>query len=174
VVSAHRVGPSALASEDAPAPVARGARPVQVAVAAHPEPVAAPALPEPEEPDLEIEPEAPVPPRRLVPLSDEASRVVLARGITREGMRADPSPRLARSRELTLAVHLEMDGPPLHVQVHVEPGEGDAGPWLRFKDLAPDMAERLDRLLTGLWTLSAGDGPEHALVVCEILEAPRG
>ena len=68
-------------------------------------------------------------------------------------MRADPSPRLARSGELSLALHLESGSPPLRVRAHVEPGEEDSGPWLRFKDLAPAEAERLDRLLTGLWVL---------------------
>jgi len=199
LVSAHSVGPSALTQSDADAPLPR--KPAAAPIAAHPEPaaVAEPvaAAPveapvealepdlepdieldlEPElEPDIELdlEPEPPAPPRRLVPLCDEASRVVLAHGLSREGMRADPSPRLARSTELSLALHLETDGPPLQVRVQVEPGEADAGPWLRFKDLAPAESERLDRLLTGLWVLAGGDGPEHALVVCEILDPSPG
>lgn len=181
VVSAHRVGPSALGEGEAPAPRAQKPAPAAVAAAApipaervEPalEPALAPDLEADLEPDLDREP--PAPPRRQVPLSDEASRVVLAHGLSREGMRADPSPRLARSSELLLALHLEPGGAPLQVRVHVEPGEGDAGPWLRFKDLAPEDGERLDRLLTGLWVVGAGDGPEHALVVCEILDPPRG
>jgi hypothetical protein len=185
VVSAHRLGPSALSLGDAATQEPRPPKPAPAPIAARPElpapvapiaaePLEAPAeavAPEPE-PELELEP--PAPPRRLVPLCNEASRVVLARGLTREGMRADPSPRLARGGELTLALHLESDGPPLRVRVQVEPGESDAGPWLRFKDLAPTDGERLDRLLTGLWVLAAGDGPEHTLVVCEILDPPHG
>ena len=183
VVSAYTAGPSALA-EEAPAEATRGpraaaessaARPTRAAIA-KPEPAGAAGVPgnslraqvdpDPEEP--------PASPRRLIPLSKEASRVVLAHGLSREGMRADPSPRLTRSREVTLALHLETDGPPLRVRAHVEPGEADAGPWLRFKDLAPAESERLDRLLTGLWVLPSGDGPEHALVVCEILDPSPG
>jgi hypothetical protein len=185
VVSAHRLGPSALARGDATSPEPRPPKPVPAGVAAIPmppvpvepipaEPLAAPAeaLEAELEPELELDP--PAPPRRLVPLCNEASRVVLARGLTREGMRADPSPRLSRSAEVTLALHLESDSPPLQVRAQVEPGEADAGPWLRFKDLAPADGERLDRLLTGLWVLAAGDGPEHTLVVCEILDPPHG
>ena len=100
--------------------------------------------------------------------------MVLAHSLSREGMRAAPSPRLERGRELDLALHLEADAPPLRVRAHVEPGEGDAGPWLRFKDLAPADGERLDQLLTGLWTLSAEGGPEQSLVVCEILDPSHG
>jgi hypothetical protein len=110
----------------------------------------------------------------LIPLCDEASRVVLARGLSREGMRADPSPRLARSSEVSLALHLASDAPPLRVNARVEPGEAGEGPWLRFKDLSPAEAERLDALLAGLSVFSAGDGPEHALVVCEIVGPDRG
>ena len=189
VVSAHRVGPSALTPGDATAQEPRPAKPVPSPIAARPEPLlplepipaepleAPPEALAPElapEPELDLDLEPPAPPRRLVPLCNEASRVVLARGLSREGMRADPSPRLARCSELTLALHLESDGPPLQVRVQVEPGEADAGPWLRFKDLAPADGERLDRLLTGLWVLAAGDGPEHTLVVCEILDSSDG
>jgi hypothetical protein len=189
LVSAYSVGPSALPQADATADAPLPTKPAAAPVVARPEPaaVAEPAPTEPIEtpgealaPDLEtdfesdLEPEPPAPPRRLVPLCDEASRVVLAHGLCREGMRAEPSPRLARSGELTVALHLESDGPPLRVRVQVEPGEVDAGPWLRFKDLAPADGERLDRLLTGLWAVPAGDGPENALVVCEILDPPHG
>jgi hypothetical protein len=127
------------------------------------------------DPDEELE--TPALPRRLVPLSSEASRVVLARGLSRDGMRADPSQRLARSAELNLALHLEVGGPPIHVRAHVEPavaGEPEPGPWLRFTELAPGDGERLDALLAGLSIFAGGDGPEHALVVCEILEPPCG
>lgn len=199
VVSAHRVGPSALPQDRAPALAPRSPKPAAAPLPARAEPpdaveaalgqrIEAPAedpAPAPDpglEPDpeqelesgAELEPESPAPPRRLVPLCDEASRVVLAHGISREGMRADPSPRLARSGELLLALHLETDGPPLRVRVNVEPGEAGDGPWLRFKDLAPAECERLERLLTGLWVVGTGDGPEHSLVVCEILDPPHG
>jgi hypothetical protein len=117
-------------------------------------------------------PAAPQRPRAVVPLSAEASRVVLARSLSREGMRADPSPRLARAAEVSIALHLELDGPPLRVRAHVEPGED--GPWLRFKDLTPAELERLDALLAGLCVFAGGDGPEHALAVCEILETHGG
>lgn len=181
VVSAHSVGPSALTGDDATAdapfppklaeaPSAAREGPTASAEAVVAELAAAPA----ESLALDLEPEPPLPPRRLVHLSDEASRVVLAHSLSREGMRANPSPRLARSSELSLALHLESDSPPLRVRVHVEPGEGESGPWLRFKDLAPAEGERLDRLLTGLWVLAAGDGPEQTLVVCEILDPPHG
>ena len=125
-------------------------------------------------------------PRRLVPLCDEASRVILARSLSRDGLRADPSPRLARSAVLRLALHVEAGGPAILVTAHVEPGasrepgesgapgEMDPGLWLRFKDLAPSDGERLDALLAGLSIFAGGDGPEHALVVCEILDPPHG
>ncbi len=130
--------------------------------------------------DPESESEPTTLPRRLVPLSDEASRVVLARGLSRDGMRADPSLRLARSGELKLALHVDLGGPPILVRAHVEPAAADAsgspapGPWLRFSDLAPADGERLDALLAGLSIFAGGDGPEHALVVCEILDTPPG
>jgi hypothetical protein len=109
-----------------------------------------------------------------VHLSSQASRVVLAHSLSREGMRAAPSPRLARIQELELALHLEAGAPPLRVRAQVEPGEGEAGPWLRFKDLSPADGERLEQLLTGLWAISAEGGPEQSLVVCEIVEPEPG
>lgn len=180
LVVAHSTGPSALARDEALAahaplppkaaadPIARLPEPVSSAPASPPAPIAAPAE------DAAPASEPPVPPRRLVHLSDAASRVILAHSLSRAGMRADPSPTLEQSQELYLALHLESDGPPLRVLAHVEPGEGDSGPWLRFKDLAPAEGERLDRLLTGLWTVSAEGGPEQALVVCEILDPSDG
>jgi hypothetical protein len=177
LVVAHSGGPSALAREEAPgsSPLPRA----PAAIAARPEPVAsAPAAAPPSPIPAPPEPAAPVqepaaPQRKLVHLTDAASRVVLAHSLSRAGMRAEPSPRLAQSGELFLALHLESDGPALRVRAQVEPGEGDSGPWLRFKDLAPAEGERLDRLLTGLWALSTEGGPEQALVVCEILD-PHG
>ena len=128
----------------------------------------------------EDEADRPALPRRLVPLCNEASRVVLARGLSRDGMRADPSLRLARSAELSLALHVDFGGPPIRVHAHVEPGaaavagDPEAGPWLRFADLTPADGERLDAMLAGLSIFAGGDGPEHALVVCEILDPPHG
>jgi hypothetical protein len=180
LVVAHSSGPSALARDEALAKAAPPPKPVTAAIATDPEPVASTpaALPAPvAAPAEDDEPpagEPPVPPRRLVHLTDAASRVVLAHSLSRAGMRADPSPSLEQSRELCLALHLESDGPPLRVCAHVEPGEGDSGPWLRFKDLAPADGERLDRLLTGLWAVSAEGGPEQSLVVCEILDPSQG
>jgi hypothetical protein len=116
-------------------------------------------------------------PRRPVPLSAEASRVVLARGLSREGMRAEASPRLARGGELCLALHVDSAGPPIHVRASVEPaspGEPDKGLWLRFCELAADAGQRLDALLAGQAIFAGGDGPEHALVVCEIVEPRQG
>jgi hypothetical protein len=177
LVAAHSTGPSALAREEAtgnaplpPRPPATAPRPEPLASApgTPPAPVAAPAE------DAASALAIPVPPRRLVHLSDAASRVVLAHSLSRTGMRADPSPRLEQGREIHLALHLDSDGPPVRVRAHVEPGEGDSGPWLRFKDLVPAEGERLDRLLTGLWALSAEGGPEQALVVCEILDPCPG
>ena len=95
-------------------------------------------------------------------------------------MRADPSLRLARSAELSLALHVDFGGPPIRVRAHVEPGaaaaagDPEAGPWLRFADLTPADGERLDAMLAGLSIFAGGDGPEHALVVCEILDPPHG
>ena len=128
----------------------------------------------------ESEADRPALPRRLVPLCNEASRVVLARGLSRDGMRADPSLRLGRSAELSLALHVDFGGPPIRVRAHVEAGAAAAagdpqpGPWLRFADLTPADGERLENLLAGLSIFAGGDDLEHALVVCEILDPPRG
>jgi hypothetical protein len=181
LVSTHSRGPSAL--EKAEAPAAHAPKPLEpgapTASEARPRDLAPPAVvARPSAPELEAETdeegEAPAPPRRRVHLSSEASRVVMAHSLSREGMRAAFNPRLARCRELELALHLEAGAPPLRVRAHVEPGEGETGPWLRFKDLSPAEGERLDRLLTGLWALSAEGGPEQSLVVCEIVEPEPG
>jgi type II secretory pathway component GspD/PulD (secretin) len=50
----------------------------------------------------------------------------------------------------------------------------DKGLWLRFAQLTPDAGERLDALLAGQAIFAGGDGPEHALIVCEILESVEG
>ena len=182
LVSTHSRGPSALEKAEAPAPhapkplepPARAASEASSRELAPAAPVARPSAPEREAETDEESEAAPAPPRRLVHLSSEASRVVLAHSLSREGMRAAFSPRLARCRELELALHLEAGAPPLRVRAHVEPGEGETGPWLRFKDLSPAEAERLDQLLTGLWALSPEGAPEQSLVVCEIVEPEPG
>jgi hypothetical protein len=178
LVLAHSAGPSALAREDVPEPGPAAAEPAPAPPApareaSAPANAAAPTDP-PSPPEPERPAEAPAAPRRLVHLSEDASRVILAHSLTREGMRTGPSPRFERARELELALHLEAGAPPLRVRVHVEPGQGDAGPWLRFKDLPPAEGERLDQLLTGLFAVSAEDGAEQSLVVCEIVEPERG
>jgi hypothetical protein len=142
LVSTHSRGPSALEKADAPARAPRPAEPqAPAAPEAGPRELAAPAAAPPSAPEREAETdeesEAPAPPRRRVHLSSEASRVVMAHSLSREGMRAAFNPRLARCRELELALHLEAGAPPLRVRANVEPGEGESGPWLRFKDLSP-------------------------------------
>jgi hypothetical protein len=108
----------------------------------------------------------------VVPLSDEAARVVLGRDLSRAGMRADASARLVRGDEVLIALHVDHDGPPLVLRARVEADAETDGPWLRFKELSDAEAGRLDSLLAAFPVLAAGDGPEHPLVVCEIL-APR-
>ena len=175
VASERELEPAAAALEPIEAPGESGALALEADL--EPDLAADPEQDLVSEVELGDELEAPSLPRRLVPLSREASRVILARSLSREGMRADPSQRLARSAELSLALHVDVGGPPLHVRAHVEPGAAgasDPGPWLRFTELAPGDGERLDALLAGLAIFAGGDGPEHALVVCEILEPPHG
>jgi hypothetical protein len=112
--------------------------------------------------------------RRSVALNAEAARVLLARDLTREGMRTDASPRLPDGAELALALHAEPGAPPFQVRVRVEQPAGEDSAWLRFADLPPAQGDRLSAMLAGLSLFAGSAGAEHALVVCEILDASKG
>ena len=79
------------------------------------------------------------------------------------------------ARELNLALHLEIGGPPLRVRVHVEPRRGETpAPGFASRISRPPMASASTACSRVSGCFAAGDGPEHALVVCEILDPPHG
>jgi hypothetical protein len=185
VVAIHTTGPSPLDAATPPPPrlaaaaVAPPAALEEIPAAPLAAASAPPAPPQglPSDPTPAGESSGPARPpaaRRVVPLSDAAARVVLARDVSRQGMRADASPRLASATALRLALHVLAGEPPLVVQAQVEPGPSDEGVWLRFKELAPAERDRLDAVIGGLSVFDVGDGRDAALVVCEILDAPEG
>jgi hypothetical protein len=177
MVSLYAAGPSALAGARRgahPAVPAKAGPPVPPATAPEPAPPLVEAAPAPPAEPVAFEPEPPAPPlvrRRGVALNAEASRVLLARDLSREGMRADRSRRLPHGAALSLALHAEPDAPPLTVRVRVEQAEDEDAAWLRFEDLAAADGDRLSAMLASLSLFAGSDRAEHALVVCEILDA---
>jgi hypothetical protein len=110
--------------------------------------------------------------RRVIALSQEATRVLVGRDISRKGMRVEPTPSLALGSELQIALHVAGQDTPLVVDVRVHRDDGARGLVLRFVDLPEGVSGYLDRMLGDLPGLvGAADGGDQPFVVSEIVEA---
>jgi hypothetical protein len=108
--------------------------------------------------------------RRVVALSEEATRVLVGRDISVGGMRVNPNPRLSVGDDIRLAMHVEQLSVPLVVTAKVHRDDGERGLVLRFHHLEPEAARALDAMLDTLPVIdpSASD-PGTGQVVTEIL-----
>ncbi len=110
--------------------------------------------------------------RRVIALSQEATRVLMGRDISPHGMRVDPSPNLEVGKELQIAIHVAGHEAPLVVDVRVDRDGGEQGVVLQFVELTPTGAGFLEDMLGELPALagSVECGGEKAFVVSEIVE----
>ena len=109
--------------------------------------------------------------RRVIALSQEATRVLVGRDISRNGMRVESTPSLTLGSELQIALHVPGHETPLVVDVRVHRDDGERGLVLHFVDLPETGASYLEQMLgalPGLANASGDHGPE-AFVVSEIV-----
>ena len=76
--------------------------------------------------------------------------MVMGRDLSMGGMRIEPHPELSVGDRLELAIYAEAEGNPAVVKAEVIRAEDGVGLGLRFLDLDPGVATRLERLVTQL------------------------
>jgi hypothetical protein len=87
---------------------------------------------------------------QVVTLHDEAKGVLLGRDISPDGMRVEPQPGLAPGEALQLAICAGAGEPPIAVRARVVRNDGPSGVALRFEDLSPGAARRIEELVARL------------------------
>jgi hypothetical protein len=107
--------------------------------------------------------------RRVIALSEEATRVLMGRDISYGGMRVNPNPLLKVSSNVRLAIHVNGREIPLVVMARVHRDDGDRGIVLRFHQLDSSKTQILSEMLNSLPVLEADDDFESGLIVSEIL-----
>lgn len=109
--------------------------------------------------------------RRIIALSEEATRVVVGRDISLRGMRIDPTSTLHVGSELQIAIHVPGHETPLVIDVRVARDDGEQGMVLHFVDPTPTAVGYLQDMIGELPNLSATGGAdsERAYVVSEIV-----
>ncbi len=114
--------------------------------------------------------------RRVVALSEQATRVLIGRDISRGGMRVEPNPKLVVGEALRIALYALARQEPLVVEAHVERDDGDAGVVLRFDAMDPARTNHLERIIEDIPVID-GDGQEAerssgeaSVIVSEIVE----
>jgi hypothetical protein len=110
--------------------------------------------------------------RRVIALSKEATRVLVGRDISRQGMRVDPAPNLQLGNELQIALHAPSQETPLVIDVRVHRDDGEDGLVLHFVELPESAASYLEEMLGELSGPGGADAPEagQTFVVSEILD----
>jgi hypothetical protein len=111
---------------------------------------------------------------RVVAAATDGSihRVLIGRDLSTGGMRVDRQPELVVGARLRLALYDAAQEKPMVVTASVVRDDGAAGVALRFDEIAPESAARLERLVAGLPPVERlADGESGALgtVVGEIL-----
>lgn len=111
---------------------------------------------------------------RVVAAASDGSihRVLIGRDLSTGGMRVDRQPELVVGARLRLALYDAAQEKPMVVTASVLRDDGPAGVALRFDDVSPESAARLERLVAGLPPVERlADGESGALgtVVGEIL-----
>jgi len=108
--------------------------------------------------------------RRVISLSEEATRVLMGRDITLGGMRVNRHPNLEVGTDVLLAIHAAEKPTPLVVRARVHRDDRERGMVLRFHQLTPEASAYLNHVMDHLPLVDAGDEGNGCLVT-EILEA---
>jgi hypothetical protein len=115
-------------------------------------------------------------PRQVPALVGDATRVLIGRDLSVEGMRVEPHPGLTVGSAIQVAIHTSERGEPVIVDARVVGDEGEMGLRLRFTskpDDAGDLEELVERLAPVESLQSTEDGG-RPLVVSKILSVDRG
>ncbi len=114
--------------------------------------------------------------RRVIALGQQATRVLVGRDISPQGMRVDPSTALSLGQSLQIAIHVPGQETPLVVGVRVERDDGERGLLMLFQDLSQTAREYLDEMLGGLAGAHAGsvEGAGGMTMVSEIVAPDCG
>ena len=117
--------------------------------------------------------------QRVIAISEQATRVLVGRDISRRGMRVDATAGLSVGSKLKIAIHISGHETPLVLDVHVTRDDGADGAMLHFGALSKIAAEHLDDVIDELGALSAGGDDRSASgesprMVSEILESESG
>jgi hypothetical protein len=97
-------------------------------------------------------------------LDREASRALVGRDLSLGGMRVDAHPELAVGDELLVEIYGFADSAPARLRAVVVRDDGPAGLGLRFEDVGPELARRLEELVTALPSIEPlADGETAAM-----------
>jgi len=97
-------------------------------------------------------------------LNREASSALVGRDVSLGGMRVDPHPDLKLGDELFLEIYGFAASEPSRVQATVIRDDGSDGLALRFDAVTPELARRLEQLVTALPSIEPlGDGETAAM-----------
>jgi hypothetical protein len=91
--------------------------------------------------------------REAVALDATGTRVIHAlvgRDLSPAGMRIDPHPELGPNERLRIALYEASESGPLVLDAAVARDDGESGLMLRFLDVAPELAARLERIVAAL------------------------
>lgn len=109
---------------------------------------------------------------RAVATPGEAQSVLMGRNLSMGGMRIEPHAGLALGDQLELALYGDANESPIRIQAEVVHDE-ESGLGLRFLEVAPGVAERLEKLITHLPAvepLQDGESDSMGSIVSSILE----
>lgn len=112
-----------------------------------------------------------------IAIEGEARQVLLGRNLSMGGMGIDPHPDLSVGDRLRLALYCEADEDPFVLSAEVLHEKDGAGLGLRFVDLEPGDAIRLEKLITHLPAvepLQNGENDAMGAVVSRILDRETG
>lgn len=114
--------------------------------------------------------------RRVVALGEEAARVLIGRDLSTGGMRVDPTPHLAISQLLQIAIHAGPGQTPLVVSAEVVRDDGPGGFGLRFLGLDEAAERYLGKVVDSLPDPDATGNPvaseDAAVVISQIVDPP--
>jgi hypothetical protein len=111
-------------------------------------------------------------PHKVVARGDEGRRVLMGRDLSREGLRVERLEELDLGDRVWLSLFAPGRAEPFVVRAVVARDDGERGLVLRFEDLAPEIADSLERLVAGLpdlESLEEGEAENLGRVISEIL-----
>jgi hypothetical protein len=107
--------------------------------------------------------------QRVMAAGTGISHVLIGRDLSSGGMRVAPDADLEVGDKLRIAVHGRPGLPVIMVKAVVARDDDEAGVVLRFQDVPPSIAARLEEIVATLPPLPSGDRAAPGVVVSEVL-----